>query len=82
MEVHMSKTITFAAPWTMPAVYEVLAGHIRLWLLRRRHRTQLRGLLIMGPQLIADMGMTMEEARREVDLPFWRSPVAPPLKHL
>ena len=47
------------------------------WRQRRRYRTELCRLLTMGPELIADLGMTVEEAEMAAGLPFWK-PTPPP----
>ena len=51
------------------------------WWNRYCYRQRLRALLLMGPHLIADIGMTMEEAEREADNPFWQSRHLPPLRY-
>ena len=40
---------------------------------RRRHhfRTDLKRLLKIGPYMIDDIGLSLEETRRECDKPFW-----------
>lgn len=42
------------------------------WSRRRRFRDELRRLLLTAPHMIADIGMTLDEARFEIDKPFWR----------
>ena len=42
------------------------------WRRRRHYRNELRRLLGVGPHLIADIGLTIEAARREIKKPFWR----------
>ena len=78
----MSKSITFVGAPSTPVVRTAIADLLHLWLLRHRYRQQLRTFLAMGSPLIADMGMTMEEARREAELSFWQGSIAIPLKPL
>jgi len=47
---------------------------LQVWEGRYRQRVELRRLMLMGPELIADIGMTMQEAEIEAGLPFWRPP--------
>ena len=57
-------------------------AEIGLELIRRYdYRQQLRHLLSMGPHLIADFGMTIEEAEREANVPVWQSTHVPALRH-
>jgi len=44
-----------------------------VWRKRRAYRSDLKRLLRAGPHLIADIGLTLEAARREADKPFWRA---------
>jgi len=62
-------------------VSEGLTQVLQEWELRRRRRVELRRLLLMGPELIADFGMTMQEAEFEAGQPFWR-PLQSPKSHL
>ena len=50
----------FKGPWTE-------------WRRRRRYREDLDRLLRTGPHLIADIGLTVEAARREIAKPFWHA---------
>jgi uncharacterized protein YjiS (DUF1127 family) len=43
-----------------------------LWRARRHYRTELRRLLTVGPHMIADIGLTLDEAQSEMVRPFWR----------
>jgi uncharacterized protein YjiS (DUF1127 family) len=43
------------------------------WRARRHYRCELRRLLATGQHLIADMGLTLEQASDEVGRPFWRA---------
>lgn len=45
------------------------AARLRLWLRRARER---RELLRLDPRLCRDIGVTVNEARREAAKPFWR----------
>ena len=47
---------------------------LTVWRARQRRRRELCRLLNMGPEVIADIGMTMEEAEAEAGLPFWKAP--------
>jgi uncharacterized protein YjiS (DUF1127 family) len=49
-----------------------LADTIALWKQRRRYRVDLRRLLRVGPYMLRDIGLTPEEAYREVEKPFWK----------
>jgi uncharacterized protein YjiS (DUF1127 family) len=49
-----------------------LRDAIRVLERRLRYRRDLQRLLALGPHMIADIGLTLEEARREVAKPFWR----------
>ncbi len=44
---------------------------VRLWLERARSRRQLR-LLLGDPHVLADLGLTRDEADLEAIKPFWR----------
>lgn len=43
------------------------------WQERRAYRRDLKRLLQAGPHLIADIGLTLEAARREAGKPFWKA---------
>ena len=43
------------------------------WRRRRAYRQDLKRLSRVGPHMIADIGLTPETARREIETPFWRS---------
>jgi len=43
------------------------------WRTRRRYRKSLLRLLRAGTYLIEDIGLTPEEARREIEKPFWQA---------
>jgi uncharacterized protein YjiS (DUF1127 family) len=47
------------------------SGTLREWRRRLRYRRDLRRLSRSGPHLIDDIGLTLEEARREMSKPFW-----------
>ena len=42
------------------------------WQARRGYRKDLERLLRVGPYMIKDVGLTLEEAKREIEKPFWR----------
>jgi uncharacterized protein YjiS (DUF1127 family) len=50
-----------------------LAAAWAAWRTRRRFRRDLRRLLQVGPHMVADIGLTPEEAQRESAKPFWRA---------
>ncbi len=43
------------------------------WQIRRRYRKDLERLLRVGPYMIEDVGLTLEEAHREIEKPFWQA---------
>ena len=45
---------------------------LSVWRARRHCRRELRRLLDVGPHMIADVGLTLDQARDEVTQPFWR----------
>jgi uncharacterized protein YjiS (DUF1127 family) len=47
------------------------SGTLREWRRRLRYRRDLRRLSRSGSHLIDDIGLTLEEARREMRKPFW-----------
>ncbi len=50
----------------------VISRIVSLWLDRRRRRQALRDLAERNNYLLADVGLTQEEALREAAKPFWR----------
>jgi uncharacterized protein YjiS (DUF1127 family) len=42
------------------------------WETRRRYRAELKRLFRVGPHMIDDIGLTLEEAYREIAKPRWR----------
>ena len=42
------------------------------WRARRHYRGELRRLLDVGPHMIADVGLALDQARDEMTQPFWR----------
>jgi uncharacterized protein YjiS (DUF1127 family) len=48
-----------------------LIALVRLWHERARSRRELR-LLLVNPQVLADLGLTRQEADQESIKPFWR----------
>ena len=50
------------------------ARMLRVWRARRHCRRELRRLLAVGPHMIADVGLTLDDARKEMGQPFWRAP--------
>ena len=50
-----------------------LAAAWAAWRTRRRFRRDLRRLLEVGPHMVADIGLTLDEARRDAAKPFWRA---------
>ena len=49
-----------------------LAEKLALWQQRADTRQELERLLHSSPHLIADVGLTVERARREIAKPVWR----------
>ena len=47
-------------------------GLFQLWRKRRLYRRELVRLLVVGPHMISDIGLTFEQALAEADRPFWR----------
>jgi uncharacterized protein YjiS (DUF1127 family) len=47
-------------------------GLFRVWRERWRYRKELARLFIVGPYMINDIGLTLDQALAEVDRPFWR----------
>jgi len=47
-------------------------GLFQLWRKRRLYRRELVRLLIVGPYMIGDIGLTLDQALAEADRPFWR----------
>ena len=43
------------------------------WQIRRRYRKDLERLLLVGPYMIEDVGLTLEEAHREIEKPLWQA---------
>lgn len=51
----------------------ILVHGVSVWLDRRRQRRVLRDLAERNNHLLADVGLTQEEALREAAKPFWRA---------
>lgn len=51
-----------------PSLTSLLAA----WQARRRYRADLNRLLQVGPHMIADIGLTLQEAIDEAEKPFWK----------
>ena len=49
-----------------------LVSVLRQWAMHHRQRAELRRLLQMDPELIADFGLTVAEVEHELGLPFWQ----------
>lgn len=52
------------------------SGSIQVWAewqRRRRYRKDLKRLILAGPHMIEDIGLTLEEARREIQKSSWRA---------
>ena len=43
------------------------------WKQRRHFRSELYRLMRISPRLVIDIGLTVEEARREIEKPVWRA---------
>jgi uncharacterized protein YjiS (DUF1127 family) len=44
-----------------------------VWRARWHYRRELRRLLAVGPHMIADIGLTLEQTREEMARPFWQA---------
>jgi uncharacterized protein YjiS (DUF1127 family) len=44
-----------------------------VWRARWHYRRELRRLLAVGPHMIADIGLTLEQTREEMVRPFWQA---------
>jgi uncharacterized protein YjiS (DUF1127 family) len=77
-EVRMSRSLIQSKDKLTPlnlhfvAMQANLTQVLQVWRTRQRRRAELCRLLEMGPNLIADIGMTVEEAEIEAGLPFWK----------
>ena len=47
-------------------------GLLRLWRERGRYRRDLARLVFVGPHMLNDIGLTLDQALAQVDRPFWR----------
>jgi len=47
-------------------------GLFRLWRERWSYRKDLARLFIVGPHMLNDIGLTLDQALAQVDRPFWR----------
>jgi uncharacterized protein YjiS (DUF1127 family) len=45
---------------------------LREWLDRRHYRRGLARLMKIGPHMIDDVGLTLEQVRQEIAKPFWQ----------
>jgi uncharacterized protein YjiS (DUF1127 family) len=45
---------------------------LSVWRARRHCRRELRRLMDVGPHMIADVGLTLDQATDEMTQPFWR----------
>ena len=43
------------------------------WRRRRDYRRDVKRLLRVGPHMIEDIGLTLEQASREIVKPYWRA---------
>jgi uncharacterized protein YjiS (DUF1127 family) len=50
-----------------------LAEIFSVWRARRHYRRELRRLLAVGPHMIADIGLTLEQTREEMPRRFWQA---------
>ena len=51
---------------------EPLSRILSTWRLRRQYRQELQRLMKVGPHMIADIGLKLEDARMETAKPFWQ----------
>jgi uncharacterized protein YjiS (DUF1127 family) len=47
-------------------------GLFQLWCKRWHYRRELARLLVVGPYMISDIGLALDQALTEADRPFWR----------
>ena len=52
--------------------HEPLSRILIAWRVRRQYRQELRRLMKVGPHMIADIGLKLEDARMETAKPFWQ----------
>ena len=63
-----------SSPIKVPHKYVSGATHIwARWQRRRRYRNDLKRLILVGPHMIEDIGLNLEEAQREARKAFWRA---------
>jgi uncharacterized protein YjiS (DUF1127 family) len=51
---------------------EPLSHILSAWRERRQYRQELQRLMKVGPHMIADNGLKLEDARMETAKPFWQ----------
>jgi uncharacterized protein YjiS (DUF1127 family) len=49
------------------------AAALGAWSARQHFRSELRRLMALGPHMIADIGLTLDEVSDEAARPFWRT---------
>jgi uncharacterized protein YjiS (DUF1127 family) len=70
---NVTEVVIYQVPRVMAAAgIEALQTGFRDCRARHRYRRDLRRLLRVGPHMIADIGLSQVQARREADKPFWR----------
>jgi uncharacterized protein YjiS (DUF1127 family) len=62
--------LTARTPFTYFARIRVILDGLQT---RRRYRKDLERLLRVGPHMIEDVGLTLPEAHREIEKPFWQA---------
>jgi uncharacterized protein YjiS (DUF1127 family) len=62
--------LTARTPIRYIARFRVTLGE---WQTRRVYRKDLERLLRVGPHMIEDVGLTLQEAHREIEKKFWQA---------
>jgi uncharacterized protein YjiS (DUF1127 family) len=71
-EATLGSLARFAEPAFEELHRERLFHLLRSWRARRHYRRELGRLLKVGPHMISDIGLTLEDAKRQTAKPFWR----------
>ena len=68
-----SSALSFLEPRNPLRHLARLSATLGEWQTRRRYRRDLERLLRVGPHLIEDVGLTLQEASREIEKLFWQT---------
>jgi uncharacterized protein YjiS (DUF1127 family) len=71
-EAALPSLVHFAEPLFEQIRREPPSRILSAWRERRQYRQELRRLMKVGPHMIADIGLKLEDARRETAKPFWQ----------